>query len=237
MSAARWKVDLHTHSAEDPHDEVAHSAVELLQRAKALGFDALAITLHGHVLARPEIFESARALGVRLIPAAEMRLEGADVVILNICEEEAAGLNSLGDLARLRAERGGSILVLAPHPFYVLGGSIGARRLEAHIDCFDAIEYCHFHTRGWNLNRAAAAIAERHGKPLLATSDAHRLDFFGGHYSLVSLDAGAFPEALFDAIRAGRIERVSPPWPWLKLAGYLLHLFIIHPAQKLAARL
>lgn len=230
------KVDLHTHSAEDPHDEVAHSAIELLRRAHALGFDALAITLHDHVLARPEIFRVAEELGILLIPAAEMRLEGADVVLLNLSEKEAASLETLRDLARLRRERGDSLLVMAPHPFYVLGGSIGAR-VEEHIDCFDAIEYCHFHTRGWNLNRRASALAERHSKPLLATSDAHKLDFFGSHYSLVAVEGEPSAEALFQAIRAGRIERVSPPWSWVKLAGYLLHIFLIHPVQKLAARL
>ena len=34
------KVDFHLHSAEDPADEIEHTAMELLHRAHALGFGA-----------------------------------------------------------------------------------------------------------------------------------------------------------------------------------------------------
>ena len=40
------KVDLHTHSADDPSDRIAYTTHELIDRAAVLGFDALAITLH-----------------------------------------------------------------------------------------------------------------------------------------------------------------------------------------------
>ena len=47
-------------------------------------FGALAITLHDKVFDRPEVFADAAAMGILLMPAAEMRLEGADVVLLNV---------------------------------------------------------------------------------------------------------------------------------------------------------
>src|SRR6059058_4601017 len=133
------KVDLHIHTLDDPKDAVDYSAHQLLERARALGFRVLAITLHDAVFDRPEVFADAAAMGILLIPAAEMRLEGADVILLNIAAEEAASLRTFDDLAALRVRRGPSLFTIAPHPFYVLGGSIGERLVE-RIDCFDAIE-------------------------------------------------------------------------------------------------
>lgn len=229
------KVDFHLHSAEDPADEIEHTAMELLHRAHALGFGAIAVTLHDHVLMQPELFARAEALGVLMVPAAEMRLEGADVVVLNISEEEARSLERLEDLRTLRKVRGSSVFIFAPHPYFWLGGSIG-RRVEALMDVFDAIEYCHFHTRWLNLNRRALRIADRYGKPLLATSDAHRLDFFGEHYSLVATSAEPSIEDVFEAVRAGRLERVSPAWPTRKFLRYLVHILITHPLRSFARK-
>ena len=40
------KVELHSHSADDPVDYIPHSTCELIERAAQLGYNALAITLH-----------------------------------------------------------------------------------------------------------------------------------------------------------------------------------------------
>ena len=178
------KLDLHIHTLDDPKDKIDYTAHQLLERARMLGFHVLAITLHDAVFDRPEVFADAREMGILLIPAAEVRLEGADVVVLNVTPDEIARLRNFDDLRKLRAERGASIFIFAPHPFYVLGGSIGARLID-EIDCFDGIEWCHFY-RGWfNPNRRAEKLAAKYGKRLLATSDAHRLDAFGSHFTSV----------------------------------------------------
>src|SRR5438445_5784394 len=91
------KVDLHIHTVDDPKDVVDYSAHQLLERARALGFGVLAITLHDAVFDRPEVFADAAAMGILLLPAAEMRLQGADVIVLNIDNEEAAGLRTFED--------------------------------------------------------------------------------------------------------------------------------------------
>jgi hypothetical protein len=118
-------------------------------------------------------------MGILLIPAVEVRLLGADVIVLNVTAEEIAQVKNFDDLRRLRARRGNSIFTVAPHPFYVFGGSIGSR-LFAEIDCFDAIEFCHFHIGPFNPNRRAQRVATRFGKPMIATSDAHRLHALAG---------------------------------------------------------
>jgi len=235
-SQVEWmKVDFHLHTREDPLDCLEYSASELLHRAHKLGFHALAITLHGHVLTDEAVFATARDLGIRLIPGAELRLEGADVVILNLSPEEARGLRTFRDLEAFRQRRGGSALVIAPHPYFVLGGSLG-RRLVKHWDLFDAIEISHFHTRWLDRNRPAVAVAERFGKPLIATSDAHRLHGFGQHYSYVQAPAGAEPEAIFDAVRRGCVRSVSPAHSAKQFARHFWWVFVEHELHKLRNR-
>src|SRR6266567_8176354 len=114
-------MDLHIHTLDDPKDAVDYSAHQLLERARSLGFRVLAITLHDAVFDRPEVFADAMAMGILLIPAAEVRLCGADVIVLNVSAEEVAALKSFHDLRQLRTRRGESIFTIAPHPFYIFG--------------------------------------------------------------------------------------------------------------------
>src|ERR1043166_4333462 len=139
------KIDLHIHTLDDPKDAVDYSAHQLLERARTLGFRVLAITLHDAVFNRQEVFADAAAMGILLIPAAEMRLHGADVIVLNVSAEEVAEMKSFDDLRRLRARRGDSIFTIAPHPFYLFGGSIGSR-LFREKDGFDAFKFSTFHS-------------------------------------------------------------------------------------------
>src|ERR1700736_5345940 len=97
------KVDLHIHTLDDPKDVIDYSAHQLLERARELGFGVLAITLHDAVFDRPEVFADAAAMGILLIPAAEMCLQGADVIVLNVSSDEISQLKNFQDLRRLRA--------------------------------------------------------------------------------------------------------------------------------------
>jgi predicted metal-dependent phosphoesterase TrpH len=237
-SSITWvKADFHLHTSEDPFDDVDYTALDLLDLAHARGFNALAITLHRAVFHDERAFERARILGIRLIPAAELRIEGADVVVLNLAPEEAALVHSFDDLRDLRAARGEGIFVFAPHPFYVLGGSIG-ERAEEHIDCFDAIEFCHFHLPLLNPNRRAARLAHAHGKPLLATSDSHRRQFFGRNYSLIGVEGSPDEDGLptvaqlFAGMRAERIRRVSPSGGLPRLAALLFFVLVVSPVLR-----
>src|SRR2546423_7584480 len=100
------KVDLHIHTLDDPKDVIDYSAHQLLERAKQLGFGVLAITLHDAVFDRAEVFADAAEMGILLISAAEVRLQGADAILLNVTASEVAGLKSFDDLRQLRARRG-----------------------------------------------------------------------------------------------------------------------------------
>src|SRR3954471_17384883 len=211
MANEDWiKIDLHIHTLDDPKDALDYSAHELLERARELGFKVLAITLHDAVFDRVEVFADAARMGILLIPAAEVRLEGADVILLNVSAEEIGSLRTLDDLATLRARRGSSLFTIAPHPFYVLGGSIGEKLLK-RIDCFDAIELCHFWSRFFNPNRRAVKVAERFGKPLIATSDAHRLHAFGWNYTSIPEPPELTVENVIAGLRRGPLRVTNPP--------------------------
>src|ERR1700730_10420516 len=231
------KIDLHIHTLDDPKDAVDYSAHQLLECAHTLGFRVLAITLHDAVFGRQEVFADAAAMGILLIPAAEMRLHGADVIVLNVTAEEMAELKSFDDLRRLRAQRGDSIFTIAPHPFYMFGGSIGSRLLR-EIDCFDAVEFCHFHVGLLNPNRRAKRVASRFGKPLIATSDAHRLHAFGRHYTSVPVPAALTAENVFAALRGGPLRLTSPACSFTDLMSAIYFVFLAHPfrvRRKIAA--
>lgn len=222
------KIDLHIHTLDDPKDKLDYSAHELLARARALGFGALAITLHDAVFDDPAVFAHARELGVLLIPAAEMRLEGADVLLLNVSRHDVKTMRTFADLRALRAKLGDTIFTIAPHPFYLLGGSIGARLLR-EIDCFDAIELCHFHKGIFNPNRRAARVAAKFNKPLLATSDAHQLLAFGQNYTLVERPHEMTPEGIIARLRSGNLRPVSPPARLSEIVSTFYFVFVQHP--------
>lgn len=225
------KVDLHIHTLDDPKDQLDYTAHQLLERARELGFGALAITLHDKVFDRAEVFADAAAMGITLIQAAEMRLEGADVVLLNVRPNEIVNLRTFADLRELRARRGASLFCFAPHPFFHLGASIGERLLQ-EIDCFDAIEICHFHKGLFDLNRRARRVAEAHQKPLLATSDAHRLQAFGGHYTSIPRPPEPTVEAILQTLRSGPRRLTSPSSTWRDLFNVWYFVFIKHPLRK-----
>ncbi len=229
------KLDLHIHTLDDPKDKIDYSAHQLLERARSLGFGVLAITLHDTVFDRAEVFADAAEMGILLIPAAEIRLQGADVVLLNVRPDEIAHLRDFDDLRKLRARRGDSLFTFAPHPFYVLGASIGSRLID-EIDCFDGIEWCHFYKGWFNPNRRAARVAKKFKKSLIATSDAHRLNAFGSHYTSIPRLRQLTVENVFDTLRRGPVRLTSPHSSIGEIASAVYFIFIKHPLKRRIAR-
>ena len=222
------KVDLHIHTLDDPKDALDYSAHQLLERARVLGFRVLAITLHDAVFDRPEVFADAASMGILIIPAAEVRLEGADVILLNVTASEIESLRTLNDLEALRIRRGQSLFTIAPHPFYVLGGSLG-EKLVQKIDCFDAIELCHFWVPFFNPNRRAMRVAAQFKKPLIATSDAHRLHAFGSNYTSIPRPVALTVENVLAALRNGPLRLTNPPCSFTDLISTIYWVFVAHP--------
>ena len=156
------KVDLHMHSGEDPKDGLHYPATALIDRAVELGYHAIAITLHGQVIADERVFDYAREKGLLLIRAVEWNIEGGDVLLYNITQKEAQKLVTFDALRACKRERGEDFLVIAPHPFYPAGHSL-LGNLEANIDLFDAIEYAQIHLPWFDkFNQQAVRVARKH---------------------------------------------------------------------------
>lgn len=230
------KVDLHLHSGEDPSDRILHSAVDLVNRAAELGFDALAITLHDSQFADARVSALARERGITLIPGIERTIDGRHVLLLNFPAAAAESTRTLADVARLKARGGG--LVIAPHPYFPDRSCLRGE-LEAHADLFDAVEWSYFWTRRLNFNARAARWARANGKPVVGNSDLHDLRQLGRTCSWIDAPRDAF--AICDAIRQGRVTLQTEPVPALELADVFTRMILRSrknpgPAQPLAPR-
>ena len=204
------KVDLHLHSSEDPVDNISHDALALIDRAAVLGFDVLAFTLHDRLLDDSRIFGYARDRGITLLPGVERSIRGRHVLLINVAGAE--NVRTFDELARLKARSNG--LVIAPHAFFPDRTCLRSL-INEHPDVFDAVEWSYFWTRGINFNAPAAKWAAAHGKPLVGNSDTHDLRQLGRTHSWVESDRD--PEAICEAIRAGRVRLQTEPVPPLEL--------------------
>lgn len=193
-----------------------HSAVALIDRAAALGFDALAITLHERQFSNPRARDYARDRGITLIPGLERTVQGRHVLLLGFPAPAAESARTFDDVARLRVRHKG--LVIAPHPYFPARSCLRGA-LDARADLFDAVEWSYFWTRGVNFNAPAARWARAHGKPLVGNSDLHVLRQLGRTFTLV--DAPPDAAAICDAIRAGRVTLQTEPVPVRELVDVL----------------
>jgi predicted metal-dependent phosphoesterase TrpH len=209
------KVELHSHTADDPQDRIPHTSRELIDRAAALGYDALAITLHNRQLDIQPLVSYAADRGVVLIPGIERTIEGRHVLLLNF-QSGTEDVNSFDDLRRLKQRSSG--LIIAPHPFFPSTASL-LGRMNTHADLFDAVECNAMFTSSLNFNRFAERWARRHGKPMVGNGDVHRLHQLGTTYSLV--DAERHPASICEAVAAGRVKVVSSPLSWMEAAGIM----------------
>jgi predicted metal-dependent phosphoesterase TrpH len=161
------KVELHTHTSDDPVDRIPHSTLELIDRAIALGYDALAITLHDAQL-DPSPWQSYAAdHGLLLIPGIERTIQGKHVLLANLsCDMRS--VRTFADLATLKRNDAG--LVIAPHPFFPHASCLGGELMDRHADIFDAVEFNAMFTWGANFNRAAERWARAHASRWSATA-------------------------------------------------------------------
>jgi predicted metal-dependent phosphoesterase TrpH len=202
------KIELHSHTADDPLDRIPHTTLELIDHAAALGYGALAITLHERQLDVEPFASYALDRGLVLIPGVERTIHGRHVLLLNF-RRGAEAVQTFEDIEQLKRSEPG--LIIAPHPFFPLRNCLGPE-MERWGHLFDAVEVNAMFTTGLNFNRRAERWAANNGKPLVGNGDVHRLPQLGRTYSLV--DAAPSPDAICEAIAAGRVQVVSEPLSW-----------------------
>ncbi len=214
------KIDLHTHSGEDPQDRIGYSTRELIDRAATLGFDALAVTNHNALTYNDGLLAYAAAKNLLLLPGAELTVQGCHVLVINPGFPVSPRIRyRLSDLPRLKTP---DSLFVAPHPFFAIFQSLG-RRLFPLLPVFDAVEFASYYNRLIDFNRRGMRIARAAGKPLLATSDCHTLLQFGRTYALI--DAAPTPASIIAAVKAGRLEIRTSPISVLNMARVVTKLF------------
>jgi hypothetical protein len=218
------KVELHSHTNDDPEDPIGYSAEDLVDRAVALGYGALAITLHDRHFADAATTQYARQRGVTLIPAIERTIEGCHLLLVNFPAESA--LTSSFDSVRDLKRRHPAGLVIAPHPWFPLGSSLGEARLNAHADLWDAIEINAFHTSLVNFNRPVRPWAAARGVPVVGNCDVHQIDQLGTTFSVVDVDGPVTADSICAAIRARRVEVESRPLTHLQAARIALRAIL-----------
>lgn len=203
------KVELHTHTADDPQDRIPYTTTQLIDRAAALGFDAIAVTLHDRQLEVSPWHDYAADRGVVLIPGIERTIHGKHVLLLNF-EGGAEQVHSFADVAALKRSQPRG-LVVAPHPFFPAPSCLWGL-LEEHTELFDAVEVNGMFTSAVDFNARARRWACANGKPLVGNGDVHRLPQLGTTFSLV--DAEPEPDAICTAIAAGRVRVMARPHGW-----------------------
>jgi predicted metal-dependent phosphoesterase TrpH len=205
------KVELHAHTSDDPEDAIAHSPHQLIDRAASLGYGALAITLHDRHTDGAAFASHAAARRITLIPAIERTIEGRHVLLINY-PAAAVDVASFAELRRMKPAVPDGLIV-APHPWYPLGRSLGRTVVDRHADLWDAIEINAFYVRGVDFNRPARRWAHQRGVPLVGNGDVHQLEQLGTTYSLVHTGDRPTANAVCAAIRDGRVEVRSQPLP------------------------
>lgn len=189
------RIDLHLHTAgswdclSDPE--------RVLERARGLGYDRIAITDHDrlHVALR-----MAEKYPEHVIAGEEVKTgEGIDVIGLYLSEEIPKGTPAEETIARIR-EQGG--IPYLPHP-YAGGKGGGGKYAETLGPLCDVIEVFNARLHSARANELAADLASRHGKLGGAGSDAHTLGELGNAF-IVLPEHENRPDALLAALSSAQ---------------------------------
>ncbi|MBW2963278.1 PHP domain-containing protein [Candidatus Woesearchaeota archaeon] len=199
------KADLHLHVQGDPrHPKIKHTAHQLIDYASKLKFEVLAITNHNQVFYNQTLANYAESRNILLIPGIEKTIQGNEVLIYNITQEQANQIKTFNDLKKIQEQK--NILTIAPHPFFLLPDCLG-KNLERYIYLFDAIEYSHFYHKLINRNKKAAKIAQKYNKPLIGTSDVHH--FFQINHTYTLINAKKDTDSIINAIKNKKCRTIT----------------------------
>lgn len=218
------KTNFHFHMGDDPKDSIGYTAYKAIDRAHALGFEAMAFTCHTKHTHIQEYENYAQEKNILLLSGIEAAIESKHVIILN-CDKNSENIKTFGELESYRAKNP-QIFVIAPHPFIPYIPSVSLmEKLEKNIGLFDAIEQTFFSNKIFNFNKKAEVTAKKYGKPFIATSDTHELKYLNESYAIIKAEAKT-PEAIFAAIKHRAFENKTNPMGALTMPFYLASAII-----------
>ncbi len=215
MSQETLKVDLHIHTHFSV-DSLSKIHV-LLQRARAIGLDRIAITDHNCILGAQIAHEMDPDF---VIVGEEVKTEVGEVIAYFVQEEVPRGLSLEETLTRL--EQQGAVISI-PHPVdRIRTSALGPVHTLEIIERVDALEVRNSRCLWAEDNHRAARLATQHHKLVTAGSDAHipqELGLCGMYMPPFENNPDCFRHALAQARPFGR---VGPYWTHLasKYAKY-----------------
>jgi predicted metal-dependent phosphoesterase TrpH len=218
-----WKVDLHSHTIYSK--DCLTPTAALIERARAVGLDKIAVTEHNNLAGAL----AAKAMAPDLvIVSEEIKTTHGEIIAYFVKECVPKGLSPQETIKRLRDQ--GAVISI-PHPLDSLRRSAMGREYVLEIIAqVDALEVRNARCVRGADNLAAAELALAHGKLLTAGSDAHTT-FEVGRCSVLMPEFDDDAESFRDALEKAQPQgEISPFWPHLAstYAKWYKRFFPVH---------
>ena len=196
------RVDCHLHTVASGDSVLGPD--ELVERARAAGIDVVCVTDHHEIVAAQRL---AAQRGVRVVVGEEIRTPAGELLGLFLAERIPYVLPVDEVIERIHGQGG---LVCLPHPYDGVRASVGAiadRLCESGR--IDAVEVFNAKTGTPEPNERAAELAQRHGLPATAGSDAHDPDGVGAAY--LEMPDFRTPQEFLASLRRARVVGTLRP--------------------------
>lgn len=174
------RIDPHVHS-EGSYDG-SETVESILEQAREVGLDAVAITDHDTIAESRRAADLASDYGLVGVPGVEVSTAHGHLLALGVEERPPIG-ESLDATVEAVRDLGGAAIV--PHPFQRSRHGVRKRNLT---DC-DALEVYNAWLFTGYRNRRARRFAARRDLPGVAGSDAHSALWVGRAYTEVEIEA------------------------------------------------
>ncbi len=211
------RLELHCHTVYSPDCLV--KPADLVQHARRLGLDKVAITDHNSIRGALE----AQKLDPNLvIVGEEVQTTKGEFLAFFLTEEVPAGLTPEKALERLKAQ--GAVISVS-HPFDLQRSGWSLQDLEQLAPQVDALEIFNARCLTNGMNNRAAAFARQSGLPGTVGSDAHSLQELGRATQL--LPPFHTPSEMRAVLPLGEMNvRLSSPWihmlsTWAKVVKWV----------------
>ncbi len=189
---------VHSHHSKDCVMPVA----DILERAREVGLDVVAITDHDTAAGGLEARELAGRYGVRVIVGEEVKSSEGEVIGLFLERTIPGGMTFAATIAAIR-EQGGMVYV--PHPFDRLHAIPSPAILRANVADIDVVEVFNSRLAFPGFNELAERFSQRYRIPGAGGSDSHVLPGIGT--TLCGIEDFEGPDDFVQALAECRIVR------------------------------
>ena len=189
---------IHSHHSKD----CVMPVPDILERAREVGLDVVAITDHDSAAGGLEARELADRYGIRVIVGEEVKSSEGEVIGLFLERTIPGGMPFADTIAAIK-EQGG--IVYVPHPFDRLHTIPSPAILRANVADIDVVEVFNSRLAFPGFNELAERFAQRYRLPAAAGSDSHVLPGIGT--TLCGIDDFEGPQDFVMALAESRIVR------------------------------